>query len=430
LLCGYLVMGRAFAQVGVPGTSIFLGEVLVVAALAYAPLRATLVTAARLLFTPAQLHGLLWLLTVSVSFGVLQLLRGVLGGQSQLEAAKVFAFSYLPLFLCIGIGLHGLGGDLLRRLARVLPWLNAAYLGVFFVALGGVRLRLPFSAAPVITPGLATAVVIALMLCSDRPLGRRAGLLATNVFLLLFLQIRGDWLAVAAAVLVWAVFTRRFRTVLGAAAVAMVLLATVSAAGLSIPGAPSRGGAVNISEIAARAVAPLDTELAARLSPHAGSYAGTTEWRREWWNHIWDGVHADPDRRLLGYGYGYPLSDLYPQLSEELVRTPHSVFFFTLGYSGWLGVAVFAAFQGGLLAALVHASRVTANPFGVMLWVVGLAAGMFGNFYETPYNALPFYVLVGLALGPIAGELADAARTAAAPAARFGAHRLVAGVAP
>jgi hypothetical protein len=54
-----------------------------------------------------------------------------------------------------------------------------------------------------------------------------------------------------------------------------------------------------------------------------------------------------------------------------------------------------------------------------MVWVMALCAGLFGNFYETPYNALPYYLLVGMALAPVAGELAEAARDAV-PTARAG----------
>jgi hypothetical protein len=220
------------------------------------------------------------------------------------------------------------------------------------------------------------------------------------------------------ALALWALLTRRVRGLIGCFCLALIILLTVSAAGVTIPGAASRGGAVNVSEIAARGIAPFNADLAEKLSPHAQQYAGTTEWRRKWWGYIWAGVNESEERQLVGYGYGFPLSDLFPQLSEELVRTPHNIFFFTLGYSGWIGVGVFTSLQLALLVWLARAYRVTRSPFGLMVWVIALCSGMFGNFYETPYNSVPYFVLLGMALAPLAGDLADAARLAAAPGRR------------
>ena len=66
---------------------------------------------------------------------------------------------------------------------------------------------------------------------------------------------------------------------------------------------------------------------------------------------------------------------------------------------------LFAVVQVTLLAHLWRAYRSTGELFGVLLWIMGLAAGLFGNFYETPYNAIPYYLLLGLCLAPVAGEL-------------------------
>jgi hypothetical protein len=79
---------------------------------------------------------------------------------------------------------------------------------------------------------------------------------------------------------------------------------------------------------------------------------------------------------------------------------------------------VFAALEVTLLAYLWQVFRSGGNPFGLMLLVMALCTGLFGNFFETPFNAVPYYWLIGLALAPLAGELAEAARQAA-PAPRL-----------
>jgi len=48
---------------------------------------------------------------------------------------------------------------------------------------------------------------------------------------------------------------------------------------------------------------------------------------------------------LGGHGYGFPLGDLVPYLEGEFIRTPHNEFFYALGYTGWIGVLLFAPFS-------------------------------------------------------------------------------------
>ena len=404
--------GRSFAQIGVAAASVFIGEVLLVGMVLHRACRATLVAAVRGLVEPGTLHLLLWVYAAYLAYGTAQLVRGAQAGPP-LEAAKLFSFNYLPLFIIGGVALQATCPGALRRLAVVVPWANLVYLSVFFVAFRGARVRMPLSATPTLTPGAAANIAIVLMLCVDRPVTRRWPLLAANVFLLAFLQLRSSWLALLLGAALWAVLTRRVRGLVVALLLALLALLTLAAADVELPGAATRGGGVSVQSIAARSVAPFDEELATTLSPEADNFAGTTEWRRKWWDHIWSGVHDSEQRELFGYGYGFLLSDLFPELEEEAVRTPHNVFFFALGYTGWLGVVLFFGFQAVLMVVLWQAYRRTGNPLGPVLLVIGMTEGLFGNFYETPYNALPFYALLGLAMASVSGAVGDAARAAA-----------------
>jgi hypothetical protein len=51
-----------------------------------------------------------------------------------------------------------------------------------------------------------------------------------------------------------------------------------------------------------------------------------------------------------------------------------------------------------------------------MIWAMGFVTANFENFFETPYMAVPYYFLLGVAISPIAGEPAAAAVRAAARA--------------
>jgi hypothetical protein len=170
-----------------------------------------------------------------------------------------------------------------------------------------------------------------------------------------------------------------------------------------IPGGLDRGGSVSPNEVVARALAPFDKDLAGSLSDSSDDFAGTAEWRQQWWSDIWDSTLEDTETAAFGHGYGFPLYSLtwFLREAEEPIRTPHSAFFYVLGFAGWFGVGIFAAFHVAVAAALWRVYRRTANTFGLMLWAMATASSMFGNFFETPYNAAPYWLLVGLALTPL-----------------------------
>jgi hypothetical protein len=150
-----------------------------------------------------------------------------------------------------------------------------------------------------------------------------------------------------------------------------------------------------------RAVASVDAEKAHEFSTSADAYAGTVTWRKSWWSAIWDSVHADTATTLAGHGYGYPLGDLVPYLRNVEIRTPHNVFFYALGYGGWLGVGVFFLFQACLGSALWRTYRTTGQPFGIAMWVMALTSSFLGNVFETPFCAIPIYLVAGAALSSV-----------------------------
>jgi hypothetical protein len=100
---------------------------------------------------------------------------------------------------------------------------------------------------------------------------------------------------------------------------------------------------------------------------------------------------------LIGLGYGFALGDLVPYLQGSAIRTPHNVFFYALAYGGWLGVAVFFGVQAALAHILLRAYQLTRQPFGLCYWIMTLTGAFFSNCLETPFGAIPFYLILGLA---------------------------------
>ena len=84
----------------------------------------------------------------------------------------------------------------------------------------------------------------------------------------------------------------------------------------------------------------------------------------------------------------------YLQDSGDL-RTPHNIFYYALGYSGWLGVFFFFSLQAACGALVWRAYKLTGQSFGVALWASTLLTAFFGNAFETPTGAIPCYLTLG-----------------------------------
>ena len=45
--------------------------------------------------------------------------------------------------------------------------------------------------------------------------------------------------------------------------------------------------------------------------------------------------------------------------------------------------------------------RLTGQSYGVALYVINTVGAFFGNSFESPMEAIPFYLLMGLVIGPV-----------------------------
>ena len=97
-------------------------------------------------------------------------------------------------------------------------------------------------------------------------------------------------------------------------------------------------------------------------------------------------------------------STAWPQLRSDRarreVRTPHSVFYYALGYTGWVGVAIFGALQLAIVTLLWRSYRLTGQAAGLVFWVMAMARFSFEERFETPFKAIPMYLLWGMAMVP------------------------------
>lgn len=399
LIVGYLCMTRSFAYFGV--APLFIGEIVLGAFLVLKP-RVGLGTLAASLLRPSPLNGLGLALLAFVSYGLWQVGRGVLGGSSVFYTLKFFVFNYYTLYLFLGmwIGLHA--PEFLPKLIRILAWVHGIYGLMWLVALKHVAAFVPGADVPIFGFPAGGAVVILGLLCFERNLGAVWPVLVLNVLVTLAMQARATWLGLILGVLVWGLLARRLRHVVLMGMAGCAVLGMVELTGLRL-GTGERGYSLS-REVVAVAIAPIDAKLAKKLSPRAVHKSGTMEWRQKWWEQIWLSVHSTWMLEAFGHGYGFDLFALAPEDVRagqvEDIRTPHSIFYYALGYTGWVGVFLFAVLQFTILRLLWRSFRLSGQPAGVVWWVMGMAMAFFEASFDSPYKAIPFYILMGLSIAP------------------------------
>lgn len=420
LIVGYLCLGRSFAYLGLPEFSLFIGEMTLAAFLLFGP---RMKQGRWLQIAPRvqRLRRLERLLVLILCYGAFEALHGILKGYPVFLAARDTAFNYYPLFLLLGIWAGLMDRQLLQRVVRALAWWNGCYGVAYVLFLDRIPWTMPGTsdvASKVFLFGQPTGSAVALLgLLAFEPRLRKVWyLLALNAFVLLGIQVRAEWVGFGVGLVIFAWLTKRIRQLAIGVGLVAVLLGLMYVAHIDLPSPRTRGGRIAVDYIAARAVAPISKSLADDLAPPSAvhGFTGTANWRLVWWGSIWEAVHANPARAIVGFGYGYPIGDLNPLMPPGVfIQTPHSDFFYALGFSGWIGVLFFVLVQVELARLLLRSYRKSGQPFGLAFWGMTLAVSLFGEIFEGPFGAIPFYLLVGVALAP---GLLSAARAAGNPA--------------
>lgn len=415
MILGYLCMFRSFSYLGLPWWHIYIGELSLAAFLFCGPSTAK----GGWLYLIRRIRRLDRLRAVLVSlllYGGFEALRGLAHGYPLLTVLRDTGFNYYPIFFFLGIWAGLLDPDFLRSVAFGLAWFNGIYGVLCVLFLSRVPWTLPgtgdaASAVPFFSePSGAAAIALLGLIVFEPSLRRVWHLVALNAFVLLGLQVRGEWLGFAVGVVVFASVTRRLKHLVTASAPVLLLLGLMYVAHVSIQSPWRRGDNVgntgtNISTdyLVARALAPINKDLANELAPEEEvSFAsGTAQWRLLWWAGIWSEVHSRLSNVILGLGYGYPIGDLNPYIEPDtFIQTPHSVFFYALGFTGWLGVAIYALLLWEIVRLLWRSYRITGQAFGLVCWAAFVTMAIFEPLFEAPYGAIPFFLLVGAATTP------------------------------
>ncbi len=399
LVIGYLCMTRSFAYVGVQ--PLFIGEVALALFVVLKP-RVVLGTWATAVLRNSPLNALGISLLLFVLYGIGELGRGILAGDPVVDALKYFIFNYYTLYLFLGIWIGLRAPSFLRKLVHTVAWVHGIYGLVWIVALRNVGMHIPGSEVPLFGLPAGGAVAILGLMCFERDLRPVWPVLALNIAVTAAMQARATWLGLALGMVVWGLLTGRLGRVAAMGLAGLLVVGVMDLADLRL--GVGRSSEVSLDETLSRVIAPIDLDLAKQLSPTAQHSANTVEWRQKWWKQIWLSVQSSTLVEAFGHGYGFDLFALAPADvragQAEEIRTPHSVFYYALGYTGWVGVLLFSIMQLAVLRLLWKAYKLSGQPAGVVWWFMGISMAFVEASFETPYKAIPFYLLVGMSMGP------------------------------
>lgn len=389
ILYGYSFMGKWFAYLALPvGGLLILNPNVIVT-----PLYKSLTRS-------SPLGGVSWALLFSLMGGIWEAVRGFLFGYERYPVIQILLFNVTPFYLFVGIWFGMRRPDVLRKWVRVLAWGSAIYPFAYYLILN--RLQTAAGTSEIFyLPGSGSGNLIGLF-AFESNLARYWFPILVAACMTVAEQIRADWLGLILALLIWGAAAKQLKRVFSIAAMLASLLLIGFIADIRIPPIAGRGGEISARETIARAVSATNPELAEEYSSNTGFYRGTVTWREHWWANIREEVSRDVPTLLLGLGYGYPLRELGQRdMQKSTLRSPHSVFYFTLAYSGLMGVALFFWLQIAILRLLWMTYKATGQIYGVAIYTLNIIAALFGNFLETPSGGTMSYLVLGLSIAPL-----------------------------
>lgn len=340
LLLGFVFLDRGFAWLHIPGTPIFITEIVLVSGLA---------AAVRGMARPLvwSRTNSIFLLVAFLGWGIIRTLPGLF---NDVEAALRDSANWS--YILAGLAVVDV---LLRRPATLGRWL-AGYrrmivpivLGVpwvVFLAEQTTGLKVPDSDVSLFSykPGNAAVHVflaVGFLWAVWRPQGNRSArwrYLVTGIgiagILALSTQGRGGFVAVAlAGGLLLLLTAERSRLVLAVSGSLLALAVTV----VAIDPRLEVGGRDLSVEQFARNVTSIVT------GEGEGELGGTVEWRMEHWGRVWQGVNSEVP--MVGHGFGVNLAEMYriPQADIGL-RNAHNSHLTVLARMGWIGGGIWIA---------------------------------------------------------------------------------------
>jgi O-antigen/teichoic acid export membrane protein len=352
LLAGYLLFDKAFAYIHLPGTPLYVGEMVIVVGVLGA------LAATGYLRIAIRDEPILTLLAAYFLWGLFRFLPGF--HAYGINAVRDFALVYYCLFAFLTAAALARSPDIIERLvvqlARFVPWL-LAWLPFSLVLQSMHAPHVPFTSISVLTHkngDVAIAALLALGFLWLFPGARsaRSRVLWTMVafvdLALVATQNRGGLLAAAAGAMVGLAFLpNRLRLIMRAVAVIALGLSLATVLSLKVPVPGAQGRAYSASQLFAN-VASIGG------AKEAGNLAGTVTGRDVLWSRIYQKQVAD-GRLIRGSGFGQNLATqvgVYDAGTDNL-RSPHNSHLDILARMGVVGLSLWIALWLGWYWCLI-----------------------------------------------------------------------------
>ena len=142
---------------------------------------------------------------------------------------------------------------------------------------------------------------------------------------------------------------------------------------------------------------------------------GTIYHRLEWYSEVWERARSTTTNLLVGEGFGEPLID-FEIAGGVQVRQPHNTHLSVLARLGLVGLAIWAFFHFLIVRRFVHVlrrrSQLDKKHSDLMLWlfifyILSMLVISVQPYLEFSFGAIPFYFLMGFALGFMRRQLED-----------------------
>jgi hypothetical protein len=355
------------------------------------------------------LNRVAWALLVSLLYGFAETIYGVLQGYPLFTALQILVFNLCPIYLFLGLWVGFRHPGTIRKYYRFLAWFTVIYVPLYFLFFKNLNITLtgiiPGTGLEILgSPGSGSLVLLGL-LTLERSLAQFWLPIVVLICLTIAFQERADWVALGLSLVVWGKITNKIGRLLAIGGCVFGILLIASLVDLKLPPLLGRGGELSARGTIARMAGSISPEMGSKFGadPAVARFDyGTVYWRTHWWAAIRSEVSKDYKTMFFGLGYGYPLGKLNSSgVEKEGVRSPHSIFYFTLAYSGVVGFAIFCWLAICVLLLLWRVFRVSGEAFGLICFLYSLIGAFFGNLIETPQAAIPLYLLCGMAIGPI-----------------------------
>lgn len=410
VLAGYALFDEPFANLHVPGSPVYLGEVVLA-------LGAALAVLATPQFRLALRHSLpMGLLLIFVAWGLVRTVPFV--PADGVYAVRDAALCYYALAAVLVAALvrgspelpeHWVGkyGALVVPLVVWSPiaMVLASWVGGPLIPDSGVQI---FQHRPGnIATTIATVIAFLWLVPRESLKPRSRALLtalATLVLLAVATQNRGGGVAAVVALLVTGALMDRGRLKMATAVLGPVLVALILAWGLDVRVALGQTREVSVDQLWQNVTSIAQGDQA------PGQLGGDVQFRTELWS---GALNLANDRGALISGLGFG-----PNLAQELgvsagavgdLRNPHNSHVDVLARMGFVGGILWLAFWLSWYIALLRRLRNRAVPLSalhvgiVKVCLVGVTAILINAYFdptlETPQVALWLWTLVGLGLG-------------------------------